>query len=98
MNDDDIRVRRHTRKRIRHRILPPRSTVDDRDGMGAVPQIGGRNGRELRRQRHDDVMDAGMIREYFDAALQDGPAPNQQQLLRNVAADAGAAPTGGDDR
>ena len=72
------------------RRAPPATTRHP----GLAGAIGRRRGRELRRQRDDDVVDPRVRREGVDAPLEDRPAADLEQLLRRP----GAKPASGSAR
>ncbi len=105
VDDDEIARRVRHAERVRHRILPPLATRDEAQRLARATGREAVSGLEIRRrivderlrQRDDDGVDRRMREEGRDAALEDRPAADCEQLLRLRAAEPLSASTGRND-
>ena len=97
VNDDQIGARGDAGERVGDRLLAARAPFDHLEARVRAAEKVGQRRQKIGRQRHDDVVHKGTTDERVDAALQDRPAGQHQQLLRAIAAEARAAAARGDD-
>ena len=97
VHHDDVGQRRHAGEGPRHRIAARGAPFDQRDGLGGADQIRRGCVQQVRRQRHHHIADERMRQQGVDAALQDRPAAELDQLFGLRGAHAGASSAGGDD-
>jgi len=97
MNHDDVRLTRNVFERVAYGVLPSLAARDDHDRLGAPAQIVRRRGRQVRRQRNNDIGNGIGLNERVDAVLEDRTARERGQLFRLVGPEAESASTRGDD-
>jgi hypothetical protein len=97
MNEHDVRVRGDLLERAGDGVSAPRSTSHESHRLDRLSQIPWRVADELRRQRDNDFINAWMVHERRHAALENGTATNDEQLLETAAAKTLTAPGGRND-
>jgi hypothetical protein len=99
MDDDEIRhALVNAREGIRHRILPSCTAINDVDPLSCRLQEIRRRRHQLRRQRHQDLIDALVRFHGLEAALEDTAAAKHQQLLGYARCQPGAPPARSQNR
>jgi hypothetical protein len=97
VDHDHLGVPGDTFERAADRVLSAGAALDAEHWLRTTVQIVRRCGRQLRRQRDDDVGDGVGVDECVDAALQNRAAGKQGELFRLIGAEAQTASARGDD-
>jgi hypothetical protein len=97
VDDHQLALLVDRRKRIRHRVLPPRPARHHANALASGAQVRRRIRGKVRRERHDDLFHGRVLEKRGDTALENRSAADGEELLRHRAADPQAAAARRDD-
>jgi hypothetical protein len=97
VNDHQLRAARQAGEGVGDGILAAFAAFDDRDRLRTAAQILGNAGRQLARQRDNDIGNPIVREERVDAVLKDRPPAKRKELLRPGAAKTRAPAAGRND-